>query len=60
MFDLFSPPLLKAVVRDADRTVIFARHEYAAMEFLLNDGEYAELEERLSEAEQSLVNPVEP
>lgn len=59
VFDLFSPPLLKAVVRDADGTAIFARHEYVAMEFLFDGDEYAELEKRLSEAEQSLVTLVE-
>lgn len=47
---LFHPMLLKAVIRDENGRVIFARHEYAAMEFAVSDDAYAEIDAELPAA----------
>lgn len=55
VLDLFHPTLIKAVIRDENEQVIFARHEYAAMEFSLSEDAYEELEAELTEAEAESV-----
>ena len=59
VLDLFHPMLIKAVIRDEDDQVIFARHEYAAMEFSLGEDAYKELEAELTEAEAERVQQTE-
>lgn len=56
VLQLFSNPLLKAVIRDEEDTPIFARHEYAAMSYTLSESTHTELEAMLSEEERMRIN----
>jgi hypothetical protein len=59
VLDLFHPTLIMAVIRDGDEQVIFARHEYAAMEFSLSEDSCEELEAELTESEAERVQRTE-
>jgi hypothetical protein len=55
VLNLFHPALLKAVFRDENGKIIFARHEYEAMEFYVNEDAYAEIKVEMTDLETNNI-----